>query len=106
MLNFPAIEVDGKTITLPDGATVKFITPSGVMRMQTNDVDQLGDGGRVAMVADNSEDDTLSEEFKITAVSWLMNFRKDKPMLDYPRPKDDGGKRYSVILIEHTPPAA
>lgn len=97
---------NGQKITIPDGALVRFVTPVGALRTQINDVNQLGQGGRVALVADNSgEDDSLSEDFKITGVSLILNFRKDNPMRDYPEPANDGGKRYSIILIEHTPPA-
>ena len=102
---FPPIEVEGSTITIPDGARVKFVSPAGVLRLQENGVKQRGEGGRVAFAGDNTEDDTLTEEMKITAVSFLLNFRKDKPMLDYPEPVEDGGRRYSVVLIEHDPPA-
>lgn len=104
MLKFGEITVDGDSVTLPDGASVKFVSPAGVFRLQRNDVNQAGEGGAVALVADNTEDDTLTEDFKITALTFLMNFRKDKPMLDYPEPRTDEGKRYSIILIEHTPP--
>lgn len=102
--NVPPITSDGRTITLPEGASVRFISPSAVFRIQENTVKQRGEGGRVSLVADNTEDDTLTEDMKIMAATVLLNYRKDKPMLDFPEPAEDGGKRWSLILVEHAPP--
>lgn len=106
---FQSIEVNGQTIKLPAGASVKFITPPGVMRLQENGINVAGEGGRIALAADNVEDDRMSEDMKLAGCSALLNFRKDEPMEAFPIKAStafDGGPRYSMILIEHAPPAA
>jgi hypothetical protein len=103
---FPEIKVSGKSITLPDGAKVKFLSTSGVMRLQENGVNAAGEGGRIAITGDNIEDDRMSEDQKLAGVSLVLNYRKDEPMEAFPikaaAPYDDG-PRYSIILIEHEP---
>jgi hypothetical protein len=103
---FEQIKVDGLSITLPAGSKVKFVTPTGVMRLQENGINVAGEGGRIAMVADNTEDDRMTEDMKLAGCSAVLNFRKDEPMEEYPIKAStafDGGVRYSMILIEHAP---
>jgi hypothetical protein len=100
--NLPPIAVKGKTITLPKGARVRYLSPTAVYRMQENGWPGAGEGGRISLVADNIEDDRLTDDQKIVGSTVMLNFRKDDPMKEYPLPVEAGGKRWTVILVEHT----
>jgi hypothetical protein len=75
-----------------------------VFRINENGVKQGGEGGRISIQADNVEDDRLTEDQKLMGATLLLNFRKDEPMMAFPEPVDAGGKRWSVILVEHEAP--
>jgi hypothetical protein len=103
----PPIDVgaDSRTLTLPEGSRVKWVSPTAVFRINENSVDQAGEGGRISIVADNVEDDKLTEDMKMLGATVLLNYRKDEPMRQFPLPAQAGRKRWSVILVEHDLPA-
>lgn len=83
-----------------DDKDIAFISPVGVLRVNRNDVEQGGEGGMISIVADNSEDDTLSEKQQITGVTTILNFRKDAPMRDFPfRRGTMDEERYTLVVI-------
>lgn len=99
----PNIPVNGRTIQLPEGASVRWVSPPAVFRITENGVKQGGEGGRISISADNTEDDRMTEDMKLVAATLMLNFRKDEPMSAFPEPADAGATRWSVILVEHAP---
>lgn len=78
-----------------------YRTPKGAVRVQLNDVEQAGEGGRVALVADPISDITMFDEQKLVGVSLTFNFRRDEPMRVYPYDKVGmDKKRYTLVLLE------
>lgn len=104
--NLPLMTIspDGRTVTLPEGATFRFVSPPAVFRINENSVDQAGEGGRISIVADNIEDDRLTEDFKMLGATVLLNYRKDEPMRAFPLPSQAGRKRWTLILVEQDLP--
>lgn len=84
---------------------VIFESPPGVFRVNLNDLEQGGEGGRISLVTDASENDHLSEEEKITGVTVLLNYRKDKPMEAWPKNRAEMEKRRFTVRITEEAPA-
>lgn len=81
-------------------ADIAFVSPTGVLRVNENTVNSGGEGGRVSIVADNSEDDTLSESMRIMGVTVLLNYRKNSPMFDWPAMQATmDEERYTLVLV-------
>lgn len=78
-----------------------FQSPVGVMRLQENDVEMDVDGGRVVLVADNTESDSLFEEFRIAGVTVVLNYRKDEPMRKWPVTRTErSSRRFTLVIYE------
>lgn len=79
-----------------------FQTPKGAARVNINDVEQAGEGGRVSIVFDTTEpkgDDTLFEEMKMYGGTLILNFRKDGPMRDFPATREEmEAARYTITV--------
>lgn len=93
-----------KASTDPVHHKVIFKTPDGSVRVQINDVEQAGDGGRLVLVNDNQENDELFEVAKIQAVNLIINYRKDDPMRIWPALRADlDARRFTITVTEVLP---
>jgi hypothetical protein len=94
-------------VTKKAAGTPIFQTPEGAVRLQINDVELDADGGRVVLVADNSDasgGDALSEDQKVMQVSLIINYRKDEPMRIWPSLRPEiAAKRYTITVTEAAP---
>lgn len=102
-------EITPEMLNLPAGSVVKFITPGGVMKINRNTVKELGQGGQISIVGDNSGDDErLLDAYHMSAISLMANYRRDDPMLEFPEPVDAAAAdiRYTVIVLEQKPKAS
>lgn len=77
------------------------------LRVQVNDVEQLGEGGRVVLVADgNCLGKSFVRETDIQQVTVVLNYLEDDSMRAYPSMRlNDANERYSVMIVEHMTPA-
>lgn len=88
---------------MQQGDTV-FQTPAGAARVNINDVQQGGEGGRVSIVFDTTEpagDDSLFEDMKMHGGTLILNYRKDDPMRAFPATREAmETARYTITLTK------
>jgi hypothetical protein len=92
---------------------IDITTPLGVLRVIENDFPRDFEGGRIVLVADNSDPakpsntpnlDLLSEDMKIQGITVIINYRKNAAMADWPAVGSDGGEpRRFTLNIKETP---
>lgn len=96
--------------------TIDITTPLGALRVTENDIGKSFEGGRLILIADNSDPakapntpnlDLLSEDMKIQQITVIINYRKNAAMEDWPREgaEDISTRRFTLNIVE-VPPAA
>lgn len=94
---------------------IDITTPLGALRVTENDFPKAFEGGRVVLVADNSDPskpantpnlDLLSEDMKIQQITVIINYRKNAAMEDWPREGVDAADRRFTLNIKEVTPAA
>lgn len=69
------------------------------LHLQRNDRMNRGEGGAVVLVADATMlPDELVEEGKVTNVTLVINYRRDRPMERYPDDARTAPERYQLVL--------
>lgn len=90
---------------------IDITTPLGALRLTENDVTRNFEGGRVVLIADNSDPDKpqntpdldlLSEDMKIVQITVMISYRKNAAMQDWPQLGTDENKarRFTLHITE------
>lgn len=89
---------------------IDITTPLGALRLIENDITRNFEGGRIVLVADNSDPDKpqntpnldlLSEDMKITQITVMINYRKNAAMVDWPAsPEEIKARRFTLHIAE------
>lgn len=95
------------------GKSIDLTTPLGALRVQENDFQRNFEGGRVVLVADNTDPnkpantpdlDLLSEDMKIQGITIIINYRKNAAMADWPQtPEELAARRFTLNIKEVVP---
>jgi hypothetical protein len=91
---------------------IDITTPLGCLRVVENDFQKDFEGGRIVLVADNSDParpsntpnlDLLSEDMKIQGITVIINYRKNAAMADWPALGGDAEPRRFTLNIKEVP---